>query len=438
MASGESCRFARSLAARLFRIEGRHLSIGGVTCRALADDFSTPLYAYDASVIRHAFTHLGQALSGFAEVFFSVKANPNPAIAALLVTAGAGVEVASAGELRLALRAGAQPARILAAGPGKTRSDIKFFVEEGIGEIHLESLPELDMTASEAAALGRVQPVAIRINPSASAGGGAMRMGGKPAVFGFDEEMLPQAVNAVAARPSLRLAGIHLFVGTQILDRDALLGQWSYALDLAARVAELTGQPLDSIDLGGGLGIPYFPGEAPVDLAGLRAGLHPLMRRRGEDPALAAARIVVEPGRFLVGEAGVYLASVIALKESRGQVFAVTDGGMHHHLAASGNLGQVVKRDFPLIAAERMDEVPALTLSVAGPLCTPIDLLARRAELPRLDVGDLVAVLQSGAYGLSASPIGFLSHESPAEVLVEDGKARLIRRRFGAETLYQV
>jgi diaminopimelate decarboxylase len=438
MAAGEAYRFARSLAARLFRIDGADLSIGGVTSRALAKDFGTPVYVYDASVVRRAFADLKGALSGFAEVFFSIKANPNPAIAALLITAGAGVEVASAGELRLALRAGAQPARILAAGPGKTRSDIQFFIEKGIGEIHLESFSELDVAAAEASARGRVQPVSIRVNPSASAGGGAMRMGGKPAVFGFDEEMLPQVVRAVAARPSLRLAGIHLFAGTQILDRDVLLGQWSHALDLAARMAQVAGRPVDSIDLGGGLGIPYFPGDSPVDLVGLKAGLHPLIRRRRDDPALASARIMVEPGRFLVGESGVYLASITSLKQSRGQIFAVTDGGMHHHLAASGNLGQVVKRDFPMVAAGRMDEVPAIILSVAGPLCTPIDLLARRAELPKLHVGDLVAVLQSGAYGLSASPIGFLSRESPAEVLVEDGTARLIRRRFGAETLYQV
>ncbi|HUG61860.1 MAG TPA: type III PLP-dependent enzyme, partial [Methylomirabilota bacterium] len=288
----------------------------------------------------------------------------------------------------------------------------------------------LDAVAAEA---GRVQAVSIRINPVAAAGGGAMRMGGKPTAFGFDEEDLEAVVRAVEGQASLALDGVHMFAGTQILDADVLALQWRHGLAIASRVAALVGRPLAAIDLGGGLGIPYHPGDAPLDLSRIRAAVPDLDAMRRADPGIASARVVVEPGRYLVGAAGVYIARVTATKVSRGRRFAVTDGGMHHHLAASGNLGQVIKRDYPVVAANRMDEPEGAALTVVGPLCTPLDVLARQGALPDLGPGDLVAVLQSGAYGLTASPVGFLSHDTPAEVLVDNGRHGLIRRRARAD-----
>jgi diaminopimelate decarboxylase len=223
--------------------------------------------------------------------------------------------------------------------------------------------------------------------------------------------------------------GIHVFAGTQILDAGVLLDQWSHSVSIASRLARQLGRPLKTLDLGGGLGIPYYVGDKPLDLDAVARGVPTLRAAMDAEPLLRGARVVLEPGRFLTGSAGIYLMSVRAVKVSRGTRFIVCDGGMHHHLAASGNLGQIVKRDYPIVAASRLDDTDCSPSHVVGPLCTPLDSLGRNSKLPRLHEGDLVAVLQSGAYGLTASPSGFLSHPTPAEVLIEDGRHRPIRRR---------
>jgi diaminopimelate decarboxylase len=257
-----------------------------------------------------------------------------------------------------------------------------------------------------------------------------MRMGGKPAQFGFDEERLAEVIAAVRAHRHLRFSGVHMFAGTQILDADVLLGQWRHAVEVARRAADVAGGPVATVDLGGGLGIPYFPHESALDLEAVRAAAAELFATIEGDPALLGTRFILEPGRFLAGPAGVYLCRVLSVKESRGTTFLVLDGGMNHHLAASGNLGQVIKRDYPILNASRPDAGPLAEAVVVGPLCTPLDTLGRKVGMPRTTTsGDLVAILQSGAYGLSASPVGFLSHPMPAEVLVEQGAPRLIRGR---------
>ncbi|ABY31811.1 type III PLP-dependent enzyme [Methylorubrum extorquens] len=404
------------------------LRVGGLPLTELAKDFGTPLFVYDADTMRRTYRALCAALAGFAEVDFSVKANPNPAVIRVFSQEGAGAEIASGAEFDAAIRAGVPPEKILFAGPGKGAADLDRVIGGGIGEIHLENREEIVRVAAAAERHGVHVRVALRVNPGATAQGGAMRMGGKPSPFGFDEEDIEAAIDTVEAEPRLRLIGLHLFAGTQGLKADTLLGQWAYGLGLAARIANRIGRPLETIDLGGGLGIPYFSGDTALDLGAIRAGLPDLIATLRADPRLASARVVLEPGRYLTGPAGVYVARVLAVKESRGSRFVITDGGMHHHLAASGNLGQIVKRDFPLAAVTDAGGERAAT-AVVGPLCTPLDMLARAAPLPPLPEGDLVAVLQSGAYGLTASPTGFLSHPTPAEVLVDGGEAREIRAR---------
>ncbi|UYW30483.1 type III PLP-dependent enzyme [Methylorubrum extorquens] len=404
------------------------LRAGGLPLTDLAKEFGTPLFVYDADTMRRIYRALCAALAGFAEVDFSVKANPNPAVIRVFSQEGAGAEIASGAEFNAAIRAGVPPEKILFAGPGKGAADLDRVIGGGIGEIHLENREEIVRVAAAAERHGVHVRVALRINPGATAQGGAMRMGGKPSPFGFDEEDIEAAIDTVEAAPRLRLVGLHLFAGTQGLKADTLLGQWRYGLGLAARIANRIGRPLETIDLGGGLGIPYFSGDTALDLGAIRAGLPDLIATLRADPLMASARVVLEPGRYLTGPAGVYVARVLAVKESRGSRFVITDGGMHHHLAASGNLGQIVKRDFPLVAVTDASGERAAT-AVVGPLCTPLDMLARAAPLPSLAEGDLVAVLQSGAYGLTASPMGFLSHPTPAEVLVDGGEAREIRAR---------
>jgi diaminopimelate decarboxylase len=415
------------LVAENFGRRGSELTIGGVPVSALAAAYGTPLYVYDRSLLRQRYRALKAALAGFADVYFSIKANPNPAVAATFVAEGAGLEIASGAEFLLARKAGADPDRIIFAGPGKSDAELHLAITGGVGEIHLESMEEIASVGAICEALQCEQQVSIRINPEAGASGGAMRMGGKPAAFGFDEEQMAEVVAEIVRFPRLKLQGIHLFAGTQVLQADVLLRQWAYGLDLAARLADLIGGPLRSIDLGGGLGIPYQAGNGALDLSSVANGVEALKARVVGDPRLASAHILIEPGRWLTGPAGLYLMAVRAVKHSRGQRFIICDGGMHHHLAASGNLGQVIKLDYPILAATRLDDIASSNTHIVGPLCTPLDTLGRQTAMPFLEKGDLIAVLQSGAYGLSSSPVGFLGHPMPAEVMVENGQHWLVR-----------
>ncbi len=256
-----------------------------------------------------------------------------------------------------------------------------------------------------------------------------MRMGGKPAPFGIDEEQLDQALERLGLLPSLDLVGLHLFTGTQIFDHEVFRTQFEKAIEIATRLATHLQRPLETIDFGGGLGIPYFSHEAPLDIVALGQVFEETIAKIKQNPLLAQARLILEPGRFLIGEAGLYVSRVIDVKQSRGKTFVITDGGMHHHLAASGNLGQTIKRNYPVALLNRLDESRDVSVDVVGPLCTPLDVLARDVTLPTPQVGDLFGVFQSGAYARSASPLGFLSHATPPEVWVDQSLDTLIRRR---------
>lgn len=412
-----------------WRVEGDALHIGAYAAEALVERFGSPLYVYDAAVMRERLTALRDATRGFADIYYSAKANPNVSVLRIFVEAGAGVEIASAAEYERARAAGAAASAILFSGPGKTDHELEHVIRSGLGELHLESMTEIERAAAIAQRLGQRQAVSLRVNPVAAAQGGAMRMGGQPAAFGIDEEHCFGAVDAIMRHPSLDLGGVHMFAGTQILDADALRRQWAHGLALARAIAAHARIKLRTIDLGGGLGVPYFTNQRPLDLGAVTEASRDLAELKRGDPLIAAAQVLLEPGRFLVAESGAYLARVTDVKMSRGKRFVILDGGMHHHLAASGNLGQAIKRDFPVVPANRMARQPLSPAVLSGPLGTPLDMLARQAQMPQLDPGDLVAVLKSGAYGLSASPVGFLSHPMPAEILIDGEAIREIRAR---------
>lgn len=410
-------------------IEGE-LAVGGARVSEIAREFGTPLFVYDASVLEAKWTKLRDALPSRVEIYYSVKANPNPAIVQEFLSRGAGVEIASEGELRLALSAGCPGDRIVFAGPGKRDFEIRAFLEAGGGEIHVESLNEARRLVALCDELEQDASAAVRINPSSEAQGGAMRMGGKSAPFGVDEEEMKGVVDALQTSSRVRVTGVHIFAGTQILDAEILATQYRKCVELAGTIAPWLKGPLATVDFGGGLGIPYFEGDSELDVASFGAWVRELVDSLDSE-IFGGTRLLVEPGRYLVGEAGVYVARVVDVKTSRGKKYAVLDGGMNHHLAASGNLGQVIKRNFPVAALGRMGESAREKVDVVGPLCTPLDVLVRGAELPPLAVGDLVGVFQSGAYGRTASPLGFLSHPTPPEVLVSRGKPELICPRGG-------
>ncbi len=417
------------IASRYFGVRNGDLIVGGIPISDLADRHGTPLFVYDRAVLDDKWTQLRSALPSRFSIYYSVKANPNQTLLRYFLARGSGLEIASAGELYQAIRAGCPPARMFFAGPGKSDDELEMALMHGIGEIHVESPGEIDRVQMLGARLGIAPTIALRVNPTGEVQGGAMRMGGKPAPFGIDEERLPEAVEQVMRAGNLNLQGVHLYAGTQVLDYTVLISQYRKAFDVARTVGRLTGRPLDTIDFGGGLGVPYFSNERELNLTALRSGLAELLAEVRQETQFDKTRFVVEPGRFLVAEAGIYVTRVTDVKTSRDHQFLIVDGGMHHHLAASGNLGQVIKRNFPIALVNRMSDPANTPVDVVGPLCTPLDVLGRRVTLPSATIGDLVGVFQSGAYARAASPLGFLSHNAPPEIWVSDGQDHVIRRR---------
>jgi len=374
---------------------------------------STPFYAYERRAISERVAELRRQLPSGLQLHYAMKANPMPAVVAHLVPLVDGLDVASAGELEVALAAGGAARTISFAGPGKTMLDLERALAAGI-TVNVESPGELRRLAALAATTGRKGRVAIRVNPDFELKTSGMKMAGGPKQFGIDAEQVPALLASLPK--SLEFVGFHIFSGSQNLSSAAIVESQTKTVELAASLAKSAPGPVQTLNIGGGFGIPYFPNEAPLDLAPIGANLEVLLPRCGR--LLPGAEIVIELGRYLVGEAGIYVCRVIDRKVSRGQTFLVTDGGLHHHLAASGNFGQVLRKNYPVLIGNKVRGAEREVASVVGPLCTPLDLLADRVDLARADEGDLVVVLQSGAYGLTASPLGFLSHPRPAEVLL--------------------
>ena len=322
--------------------------------------------------------------------------------------------MASAGELRVALASGMDPAEVSFAGPGKTDAELAEAVAAGI-VVNLESEREMERLAAQGNAAGVRPRVAVRVNPDFELKSSGMKMGGGPKQFGVDAERVPEMLGRIGGL-NLDFQGFHIFSGSQNLRAEAIMEAQEKTIELALRLAVDAPAPVRLLNIGGGFGIPYFPGEQPLDVAAVGANLARLLE--GARGRLPHAKVVIELGRYLVGEAGIYVCRVVDRKLSRGQVFLVTDGGLHHHLAASGNFGQVIRKNYPVVVGNRVRGSERELASVVGPLCTPLDLLAESMDLAKADVGDLIVVLQSGAYGLTASPTAFLSHPAPAEVLV--------------------
>jgi diaminopimelate decarboxylase len=417
------------LIERYFPSSTRELSIGCLKVSELAEHYGTPLYIYDAAAIDTKWDLLRQTLPPRFAISYSVKANPNQTILKHFLGKGAGLEVASAGEFCQALQAGCTPEKVIFAGPSKTEHELELVLKKGVGEIHLESMREAERVSAIAQRLNVRAPVALRVNPGGDAEGGAMRMGGRSTPFGIDEDILDEVLDRLLRMEALAFNGVHIFSGTQILDFTVLLSQYRKGIEIARRVAAHMSTPLRTLDFGGGLGIPYFPHEQELDMSQLKIEADALVEAIKDDRSLENTQFMVEPGRYLVGEAGIYVCRVNDIKISRDKKFLILDGGMHQHLAASGNLGQTIKRNYPIAILNKLDQPTQESVDVTGPLCTPLDVLGRGVELPTAEIGDLIGVFQSGAYARSASPLGFLSHPSPPEVWVDQRHHRLIRRR---------
>lgn len=398
-----------------FAVRDGELVIGGISLTELAARAGgTPFFAYDRALLDARASELRKTLPARIELHYAIKANPHPELVRHLAARVDGLDVASGGELALALQAGCSAAAISFAGPGKSRDELERAVEAGV-LLNIESLREARELADIGTRGDRAARVAVRVNPDFELKSSGMRMGGGAKPFGVDAEAVPALLDEIG-QMGLAFEGFHIFAGSQNLRADAIVEAQRLSFELAVRLAGHAPAPVRMLNLGGGFGIPYFPGDSRLDLAPIADNLATLLEEA--DTRLPGASLALELGRYLVGEAGVYVCRVVDRKESRGQVFLVCDGGLNHHLAASGNFGQVIRKNFPVAIGNRMDAPRTLVANVVGPLCTPLDVLAERLTLADAQPGDLVVVFQSGAYGASASPQAFLGHAPPVEILV--------------------
>ncbi len=398
-----------------FSVVDNNLMVGDIPLTRLAERIGrTPFYAYDRRLISDRVAELRAALPPDIHLHYAIKANPMPAVVQHLAGLVDGFDVASAGEMKTVLDTPMAPDKVSFAGPGKSEAELRQAVAAGI-VVNLESERELEILGRLGEEMGLRPKVAVRVNPDFELKTSGMKMGGGPKQFGVDAERVPALLARMRQLP-VEFHGFHIFSGSQNLKAESIMEAQRNTFDLARRLANAAPGPVRLLNLGGGFGIPYFPGDRPLDLAAVGnhlAGLMPDARRDFPE-----AEFVIELGRYLVGEAGVYVSRVIDRKESRGHVFLVVDGGLHHHLSASGNFGQVIRKNYPVLVGNKVAAEPSDIVSVVGPLCTPLDLLADKMPLGHAQVGDLIVVLQSGAYGLTASPAAFLGHPPAIEVLV--------------------
>jgi diaminopimelate decarboxylase len=392
---------------------GGMLAVGGRSVADWVGEADTPLFLYDRTLLARRIARLRAALPGGVALHYAIKANPLPELVAWMGARVDGLDIASGGELAVALAAGIGPERISFAGPGKRDTELAAAIAAG-ATLNVESAGELERAVNIAKMLSRRVRAALRINPDFEMKASGMRMGGGPRQFGVDAEAAPEVLAAMG-RAGVEFEGFQIFAGSQNLSAERLIETQERTIALAGALAAHAPGPVVHVNIGGGFGIPYFPNDVALDVERVGAALGDAIAAR--PAALADTRFILELGRYLVGEAGVYLTRVIDRKVSRGETFLVVDGGLHHQLAASGNFGTVIRRNYPIANASRFGEPASEVATVVGCLCTPLDRLGEGVALPKTQVGDLIAVFMAGAYGRSASPTAFLGHAPPAERL---------------------
>ena len=391
------------------------LAIGGrPVSHWIAQAGDTPLFLYERANLNRRMEQLRDALPERLAVHYAVKANPFAPLVRHMAGLVDGFDIASGGELNLLADAGIEADRISFAGPGKRDRELEQAIAAGV-TLNLESEGEADRALRIAAGLGRRPRLAIRVNPDFELKGSGMKMGGGAKPFGVDYARVPAlARRLIDAGAEWR--GLHIYTGSQALSAEALIEAQGNVLDCAIQLTRAIGGPLPALNMGGGYGIPYFASEEPLKIGAIGAAL--FKRFAALPESLSSTRFCIELGRYLVGEAGVYLTRIVDRKISHGVTYLVTDGGLHHQLAASGNFGTVVRRNYPIAVATRFAAEPAEVVNVVGCLCTPLDRLGDQVHLPRAEPGDVIAVFLAGAYGASASPSAFLGQGPAGEMLV--------------------
>lgn len=396
-----------------FAVQTGELTIGGRAASDWIAQYGSPLFVYDPSIVAARIAAFRSAFPA-VDLHYAIKANPHPALLAAIAPLVDGLDVASAGELQRALAVKAARS-ISFAGPGKRDVELEAAITAG-ATLNVESEGEADRAIGIGERLGIRPRLAVRVNPDMELKGSGMKMGGRPSPFGVDAERAAALVQTIVRRGA-DWRGFHIFAGSQALDSRALIETQRATLMLAERLSEEAGHLPSLVNLGGGFGIPYFAGDTPVDIGAIGSALADAIH--GSALTRAGTSYAIELGRWLVGECGVYLSQVVDRKESRGETFLIVDGGLHHQLAASGNFGTVVRRNYPVAVAGRAGAAATEDVSVVGCLCTPLDRLADRVSLPHAGVGDVIAIFLAGAYGATASPSAFLGHPSATEVVVQ-------------------
>ncbi|VXC91959.1 pyridoxal-dependent decarboxylase, exosortase A system-associated [Sphingomonas sp. AX6] len=391
------------------------LAIGGRDVEALiAKAGDTPAFVYDFSVVRSRVQRFRDAFGPEIGLHYAIKANPLPALIAAIAPLVDGLDVASAGELAKA-RDAMDADHISFAGPGKRDAELELAIREGV-TINLESDGEASRAFAIGHGIGFTPRLAVRVNPDFELRGSGMKMGGRASPFGVEASQAAALVGRILSEGA-DWRGFHIFAGSQSLDNDAIIETHAATLALAERLADEAGASPSLVNLGGGFGIPYFVNDLQIDVACIGEALSHAVIRRPD--SLSDSRFAIELGRWLVGESGVYLTRVVDRKISQGEVFVIVDGGLHHQLAASGNFGTVVRRNYPIAVASKLGESASETVNVVGCLCTPLDRLGDKVALPHAEVGDVIAVFLAGAYGRTASPEAFLGHPPSRELLID-------------------
>ncbi|MCK5719629.1 MAG: diaminopimelate decarboxylase [Thiomargarita sp.] len=409
---------------KYFETKNNTLIIGQVDILTLVKQYGTPLYVYDLEIIKQQYQALKTAIPESVNIFYAIKANPNPSICQFMHSLGMGAEVASAGELYVALKTGFAGKSIIYNGPGKTDEDIEYAIQNKVHIINIESLDELHRLNTIAEQQQRLVKICVRINPILSITQAKMQTGGGSQKLGVDEEQIETIIKTAVQLDWIRLLGIHIYIGSQILDEKLLLKSIENTLFIAKRLANEFDLPMRCINFGGGLGVPYEDSEPKFNVKQFGKGLAYVIEKVAQLFDLSKTQFILEPGRFLVSDAGIFLTKVINVKHSREKQYAIIDGGINHAF-----LPIRMNKKYATVIANKMDLPANHSITVGGPLCTSMDVFSNEVQLPEVEAGDIIGIFNSGAYGFSASLLYFLSAPMPAEVIIHNGKHFLARSR---------
>ncbi|MDR4504286.1 MAG: hypothetical protein MRK01_05755 [Candidatus Scalindua sp.] len=411
-----------------------HLEMCGHDLLDIARKVEGPFYLYFTRAIKERYRLLEEHLPENLDIFYAVKANPLREILSLFKTLKSGVDISSGGELSRCMSVGILPGTISFSGPGKSNKELSEAITKRVFAISVESCREIEKILEIVKTTTLKANIMLRINPTRKPERFLLKMGGVPSQFGIDEEIAPEIIKMIKQHGLLNLRGIHVYNGTQCLDARAIIENITETIAIAKRLFLHEGIDLNCINLGGGFGVPYYEGDRELNILEVCNGIKEIITyTRETSPELRNTRFILELGRFLVAQSGVYVAKVTDIKASRGKKFIILDGGMNHHLAASGNLGQVLRRNSIMYPLEIHNRNELEKVHIVGPLCTPIDRIATDILLPEVRIGDFIGILNSGAYGVTASPLLFLSHNLPSEVFVMDNEIKVMKASNGIQ-----